>query len=130
MFITAVALSVSIIPEGLPIVMTLVLATGVWRISKNNVLVKKLQAVEALGQTKVISVDKTGTITKNEMVVQGVYVDSKFFQVTGVGYEPKGEVVLDKEIVDPLNHPELLLLGKMAAWSSGANLSFLEEVQS
>ena len=130
MFITAVALSVSIIPEGLPIVMTLVLATGVWRISKNNVLVKKLQAVEALGQTKVIAVDKTGTITKNEMVVQGVYVDSKFFQVTGVGYEPKGEVVLDKEIVDPLNHPELLLLGKMAAWSSGANLSFLEEAQS
>ena len=130
MFTTAVALSVSIIPEGLPIVMTLVLATGVWRMSKNNVLVKKMQAVEALGQTKIIALDKTGTITQNEMVVQEVYVDDKFFKVTGVGYEPKGEVVLNGEIVDPLNHPELLLLGKMAAWSSGARLSFLEKTQS
>ena len=66
MFTTAVALSVSIIPEGLPIVMTLVLATGVFRMSKRNVLVKRLQAVEALGQTKVIAADKTGTLTRND----------------------------------------------------------------
>ncbi|MEK9179601.1 MAG: HAD-IC family P-type ATPase, partial [Patescibacteria group bacterium] len=78
MFITAVSLAVSIIPEGLPIVMTLVLATGVWRMSKQNALVKRLQAVEALGQARVIAVDKTGTITKNEMVIQKVYVDRKF----------------------------------------------------
>ena len=78
MFTTAVALSVSIIPEGLPIVMTLVLATGVFRMSKRNVLVKRLQAVEALGQTKVIAADKTGTLTRNEMVIQHVYVGGKF----------------------------------------------------
>lgn len=77
MFTTAVALSVSIIPEGLPIVMTLVLATGVRRMSKRNVLVKRLQAVEALGQTKIIAVDKTGTLTRNEMIIQRVYVDDK-----------------------------------------------------
>src|SRR3990167_4974194 len=58
MFTTVVSLSVSIIPEGLPIVMTLVLASGVWRMSKRNALVKKLQAVEALGQARVIAVDK------------------------------------------------------------------------
>ena len=80
MFATAVALSVSIIPEGLPIVMTLVLATGVRRMSKRNVLVKRLQAVEALGQTKVIAVDKTGTLTRNEMVIQRVYVDGKILK--------------------------------------------------
>ncbi|MEK7082712.1 MAG: HAD-IC family P-type ATPase, partial [Patescibacteria group bacterium] len=61
MFVTIVSLSVSIIPEGLPIVVTLVLATGVWRMSNQNALVKKLQAVEALGQARVIAVDKTGT---------------------------------------------------------------------
>src|SRR3989344_1611192 len=59
MFTTVVALSVSIIPEGLPIVMTLVLAAGVWRMSKKKALVKKLQAVESLGQAKIIAVDKT-----------------------------------------------------------------------
>ena len=64
-FATVVSLAVSVIPEGLPIVITLVLATGVWRMSKRNALVKKLQAVEALGQARIIAVDKTGTITKN-----------------------------------------------------------------
>ena len=78
MFTTAVALAISIIPEGLPIVVTLVLATGVWRMTKRNALVKRLQAVEALGQTKIIAVDKTGTLTRNEMVVQRVYVNEKF----------------------------------------------------
>lgn len=127
MFTTVVSLSVSIIPEGLPIVMTLVLATGVWRMSKRNALVKKLQAVEALGQARVIAVDKTGTITKNEMVIQKVYVDGKTFEIGGIGYEPKGEVKLEKNIVDPLNHPELLFVGKIAAFCASARLMFSEE---
>lgn len=127
MFTTAVALSVSIIPEGLPIVMTLVLATGVWRMSKRNVLVKRLQAVEALGQTKIIAVDKTGTLTRNEMLIQRVYVDGTHFEMTGNGYEPKGEAILDDAVIDPLNHPGLLLSGKIAAFSAGARLSFSEE---
>ena len=127
MFTTAVALSVSIIPEGLPIVMTLVLATGVRRMSKRNVLVKRLQAVEALGQTKVIAVDKTGTFTKNEMLIQRMYVDGKIFDITGSGYEPKGEAILDGKIIDPLNYSELLFSGRIAAFCANARLSFLEE---
>ena len=127
MFTTVVSLSVSIIPEGLPIVMTLVLATGVWRMSRRNVLVKKLQAVEALGQTRVIAVDKTGTITKNEMVIQKVYVDEKFFEVGGVGYEPKGEIQLNKDVIDSVNHPELLFAGKIAAFCANARVMFSEE---
>ena len=127
MFTTAVALSVSIIPEGLPIVMTLVLATGVRRMSKRRVLVKRLQAVEALGQTKIIAVDKTGTLTRNEMVIQRVYVDGKYFGITGSGYEPTGEATLDDKIIDPLNHPELLFSGKIAAFCANARLSFLAE---
>jgi len=127
MFATVVSLSVSIIPEGLPIVMTLVLATGVWRMSKRNALVKKLQAVEALGQASVIAVDKTGTITKNEMVIQKVYVEGKFFEIDGVGYEPRGEIRYENNIIDPLNHPELLLAGKIAAFCANARVLFSEE---
>lgn len=129
MFATVVSLSVSIIPEGLPIVMTLVLATGVWRMSKRNALVKRLQAVEALGQARVILVDKTGTITKNEMVIQKVYVDGKLFEVGGVGYEPKGEIKLKGNNIDPLNHHELLFAGKVAVFCANARVAFLEENQ-
>jgi len=127
MFTTVVSLSVSIIPEGLPIVMTLVLATGVWRMSKRNALVKKLQAVEALGQTRIIAVDKTGTITKNEMVIQKVYVDGKFFEVEGVGYEPRGEIQLNGNVIDSVNHPELLFAGKIGAFCANARVLFSEE---
>lgn len=125
-FSTIVAVSVSIIPEGLPIVVTLVLATGVFRMGKQNVLVKKLQAVEALGQTDVIAVDKTGTITKNELVVKEVYVGGKIFSVKGVGYEPKGEILLEGKIIDPLNHPELLEIGKIGSLCSSAYITFDE----
>lgn len=124
MFTTVVSLSVSIIPEGLPIVVTLVLATGVWRMSKRNVLVRKLQAVEALGQARVIAVDKTGTITKNELVIQRVYLDGKFFEMGGLGYEPKGDIRLGTNIIDPLNHPELLFAGKISAFCANAHAEY------
>ncbi len=123
-FTTIVAISVSIIPEGLPIVVTLVLATGVWRMGKHNVLVKRLQAVEALGQTDVIAVDKTGTVTKNELVVKEIYVDEKIFLVKGIGYEAKGEIELNGKVIEPLNHPELLVAGKIGALCSSAHLAF------
>ena len=125
-FTTVVSLAVSIIPEGLPIVITLVLATGVWRMSKRNALIKKLQAVEALGQARVIAVDKTGTITKNELVVREVYTDGKTFKIGGVGYEPKGSVELDGKMVDAANHSELLLAGKIAALCASARVTYSE----
>jgi len=83
--------------------------------------------VEALGQTKVIAVDKTGTLTKNEMIIQRVYVDGKDFNITGNGYEPKGEASLNGKIIDFLNHPELLFSGRIAAFCANARLSFREE---
>ncbi|MDP3948260.1 MAG: HAD-IC family P-type ATPase [bacterium] len=129
MFTTVVSLAVSIIPEGLPIVMTLVLATGVWRMSKRNALVKKLQAVEALGQARVIAVDKTGTLTKNEILLQEVYVAGKTFSVSGEGYKPEGEVALNDNKIDPLNHPELLLAGKLAAFVTNNGVIFDEELK-
>ena len=127
MFLTVVSLLVSIVPEGLPIVLTLVLATGVWRMGKQNALVKKMHAVEALGQVDILAIDKTGTITKNEMVVQKVYVDDKFFEVKGVGYEPHGDIWLDGDVVDPVNHLELLQIGKISAMCASARVLWNEE---
>ncbi|MFH1608506.1 MAG: HAD-IC family P-type ATPase [Patescibacteria group bacterium] len=127
MFSLAVSLSVAIIPEGLPVVLTLVLASGVWRMSKKNALVKKLQAVEALGQARVIALDKTGTITKNEMVVKKVYIDNNFFDISGSGYDPKGEILFNKEIINKNSHPELLLIGKIATFCANARVMFSKE---
>ena len=127
MFTTIVSLSVSIVPEGLPIVVTLILAMGVWRMSKRNALVKKLQAVEALGQASIIAVDKTGTITKNELVIQKVYVGEKMFDISGVGYEPKGDVSFNGRIIDGANHPELLLAGKIGAFCTNARIMYSDE---
>lgn len=124
MFVTVVAVSVSLVPSGLPVVITLVLASGVWRMSKRNALVKKLQAVEALGQAKVIAVDKTGTLTKNEMVVQRVFVDDQTYEVGGTGYEPQGEINLGGVLVAPEEHPEFASAVKLALFCASARVLF------
>lgn len=126
MFATVVSLAVSVIPEGLPVVVTLVLALGVERMSRRHALVKKLQAVEALGQASVIAVDKTGTLTRNEMTVKKAYVDGALFEVEGVGYEPVGAATLEGKPAEPLRHPGLFYLARLAAYGSDADVRFSE----
>lgn len=125
---TTVSMAVSLIPEGLPVVMTLVLANGVWRMSQRKALVKRLAAVEALGQTDVIAVDKTGTITKNELVVENLQVHGKNFFVKGTGYEPTGDILFGHTALSPLDIPELVLAGKIASFAN-AELVFNPENQ-
>lgn len=127
MFGVVVSLIVSVIPEGLPIVMTIVLASGVWRMSKQNALVKKLQAVEALGQARILAVDKTGTLTKNELVVREVWLPGERFEVRGVGYESLGEIYKEGTRVSPADHKNLLFAGKLTALLARAHVSFSEE---
>ncbi len=127
MFIVVVSLTVSTVPEGLPIVMTLILAQGVWRMSKKNVLVKKLQAVEALGQAKIIAVDKTGTLTKNEMLVKRVYINDKIYNIGGIGYEPSGEVSINDNEINSSDHPDILFMGKIATLNANAKVMFSED---
>lgn len=127
MLATVISITVSVIPEGLPVAITIVLASGVWRMSKRNALVKRLQAVEALGQAAIIAVDKTGTLTRNEMMVQSVYVDGKVFEIGGVGYEDKGDVRLEGQTVDSPNHPELIFISKLATFCANANAVFDED---
>jgi len=128
MFAMVVSLSVSIIPEGLPIVLTLVLAHGVWRMAKRNALVKKLQAVEGLGQIQVIAVDKTGTITKNEMIVRAIQTGGDLFTITGDGYSPEGVVTSVNTKIDQKTHTDLLKLNTVATLTSNAHVVYSENL--
>ncbi|HEX6002460.1 MAG TPA: cation-translocating P-type ATPase [Burkholderiales bacterium] len=87
-----VSLAVAAVPEGLPAILTLVLAVGVQRMAQRNAIVKKLSSVEALGSASVICSDKTGTLTRSEMTIQRVITASGGSEVSGVGYAPEGRV--------------------------------------
>ncbi len=114
MFATVVSLAVSLIPEGLPIVITLVLSIGVWRMGQRRALVKKLQAVEALGQADILAVDKTGTVTENALAVREIRYADQIFTVTGTGFEPVGEIMQNGQVIEVKNFPQLHFIADCA----------------
>ena len=110
MFMTAVSLAVAAVPEGLPTVVTIAFALGVLRMSRRKALIRKLPAVETLGSTNVICTDKTGTLTVGEMTVRALYLDDQQLDVTGEGYDPKGEILLNGEKQNINTSPSLMAL--------------------
>ena len=121
-FIFALGMIVAFIPEGLLPTVTLSLAMAVQRMSKRNALVKKLSSVEALGSTTVICTDKTGTLTQNEMTVNHLWLADREYEVTGVGYSPKGEIMTGGKTVKASEDEDMNLLLIGAALCSNARL--------
>ena len=120
--IVALALAVAAVPEGLPLTLTLTLSSGMKNMAKHNAIIRKMLAVEALGSTTVICTDKTGTLTKNEMTVEKIFVNDKIVNISGVGYEPKGEFFVDEEKINPKYNKTLTLLLKSSVLCNNASL--------
>ncbi|MEW6285112.1 MAG: cation-translocating P-type ATPase [Chloroflexota bacterium] len=107
-FIIAVSLAIAAVPEGLPAVVTISLALGMREMIKRHALIRRLASVETLGSATVICSDKTGTLTQNEMTVTRLWADGQFVEVTGAGYVPKGEFLVDGKPVDIKKYPAML----------------------
>ncbi|MGX4640388.1 cation-transporting P-type ATPase [Massilia sp. SYSU DXS3249] len=128
MFMAVVGLSVAAIPEGLPAVLTITLALGVQAMARRNAIVRRLPAIETLGAVSVICTDKTGTLTRNEMMVASVLTHRHVFALEGSGYEPKGALTLGETPVAPAEHAVLDELGRAAALCNDAALHEREGV--
>ncbi len=123
----AISQMVSMVPEGLPVAVTIALAVGVQRMAEKKTIVRKLSAVETLGSTTVICSDKTGTLTKNEMTVTNIKLaDGRKFSIRGVGYLPEGDILEGDNIINPDPDDDLGLLIKISILCNDSNLTFVD----
>ncbi|AEH07222.1 cation-translocating P-type ATPase [Methanothermococcus okinawensis] len=121
MLMVALALAVATVPEGLPLTLTLTLSAGMHNMAKHNAVVRKMLAVETLGSTTVICTDKTGTLTKNEMTVEKIFIYDKIYEITAKkGYEPKGEFIIGNKNIEVNAHKNLVLLLKAVSLCNNA----------
>lgn len=120
----AISILVSIIPEGLPVAVTFGLSYGAIRMHRHQVIVRRLAAVERLGYVDVIGLDKTGTLTANEMTVENLFVLGHEYQVTGAGYQLSGQFLEKEKTIDIHKQPAARLLLEL---SSLATMSTINE---
>lgn len=122
LFMAVVGIAVAAIPEGLPAVLTITLAVGVKVMARHNAIVRRLPAIETLGSVSVICTDKTGTLTRNEMMVDTIVTNPNCFNVKGIGYEPLGDIEKDNEIISVTTGSTLHELGRVTALCNDAEL--------
>ncbi|MFW5969076.1 MAG: cation-translocating P-type ATPase [Halofilum sp. (in: g-proteobacteria)] len=130
MFMIVVGLAVAAIPEGLPAILTVTLAIGVQRMAGRNAIIRRLPAVETLGALSIICSDKTGTLTRNEMMVASAATADGLFSVTGSGYDPHGDFRRDELPVDPDTEPALSELLRAGCLCNDAALQHREDLWS
>ncbi|HEY7588724.1 MAG TPA: cation-transporting P-type ATPase [Thermoplasmata archaeon] len=118
-----IAVAIDLVPEGLQITVTLALALASVSMSKRNVVVKRLAAVETLGSSTVICTDKTGTITAGQMTVRKAWVDGTTFDVSGQGYGPEGQILLNRQKVSVTDRDDVRRLCEIAAFDNTATLT-------
>lgn len=123
LFMLAIAAAVASIPEGLPAVVTVVLAIGMRTMARHNAIIRKLVAVETLGSATVICTDKTGTLTLNQMTVRRLFSNSKYIEVTGEGYEPEGEFIEDGQSIALEKDNQVTLLLRAGALCNDASIT-------
>jgi len=121
-FIIAVSLAIAAVPEGLPAVVTISLALGMREMIKRHALIRKLASVETLGSATVICSDKTGTLTQNEMTVTRLWVDGKFIDITGAGYVPRGDFIMDGKSIEMKDYPAALTTLWLGVLNNDASL--------
>jgi Ca2+-transporting ATPase len=122
MFSLAVAAAVSAIPEGLPVMVTVVLALGMRRMAQRHAIIRKLTAVETMGAVTAICSDKTGTLTESEMTLRQLYLSGRAIEITGAGYRPTGEFLENGQKLDPQNDDDVLLALKISALCNDSTL--------
>jgi len=126
-FMTSIALAISVVPEGLPAIVTVSLALGAREFAKRNAIIRRLSSAESLGATTIICSDKTGTLTRGEMTVRKIYINDKIYEITGVGYEPKGEFVENGKSIDQKKIKDLDLLMRIGLYPRKHEVPFTSE---
>ncbi|MDO8513246.1 MAG: HAD-IC family P-type ATPase [bacterium] len=122
MFLTAINLAVSAIPEGLPAVMTITLALGVRAMAQKKAIIRYLPAVETLGAVTLVATDKTGTLTRGEMSIEKIFIPDSQYNIEGDGYTPIGNIELNGEKIKQDEHKALAKLLTAGVLCNDSNL--------